>query len=40
MMFAGRTKYANFVTIVMILHEELIAPYHMLREIPGKSLVR
>jgi len=36
----GRTKYANFVADVIILHEELVAPHHMLIKVPSKSLVQ
>ena len=38
-MWARRTKYADFVTNVVILHEEFISPHHMIVEIPGDAFV-
>lgn len=39
-MWTRRTKYADFVTNVVILHEEIVSPYHMIVEIPGDSFIQ
>jgi hypothetical protein len=35
-----RTKYADFVTNVVILHEEFVSPHYVVVEIPGDSLIQ
>ena len=39
-MWTRRTKYADFVTNVVILHEEFVSPHNMVVEIPGDSLIQ
>jgi len=39
-MWTRQTKYVDFVTNVVILHEEFISPHNMVVEIPGDSFIQ
>jgi len=39
-MWTRRTKYADFVTNVVILHEEFVSPHNMVVEIPGDGFIQ
>jgi hypothetical protein len=39
-MWTRRTKDADFVTNVVILHEEFVSPHYMVVEIPGDSFIQ
>ena len=39
-MWTRRTKYADFVTNVVILHEEFVSPHYVVVEIPGDGFIQ
>lgn len=39
-MWTRRTKYADFVTNVVILHEEFVSPHYVVVEIPCDSFIQ